>query len=41
LAAAIAGAPMPLEADLLDAVDPARFASRAFRRAGGTPGTGS
>ena len=41
LAAAIAGAPMPLEADLLDAVDPARFASRAFRRAGGPPGAGS
>jgi hypothetical protein len=29
---------MPLEADLLDAVDPARFASRAFRRAGPLPG---
>jgi len=41
LAAAIAGAPMPLEADLLDAVDPARFASRAFRRAGSPPGAGS
>ena len=38
LAAAIAGAPLPLEADLLDAVDPARFASRAFRRAGVAPG---
>jgi tRNA 5-methylaminomethyl-2-thiouridine biosynthesis bifunctional protein len=41
LAAAIAGAPLPLEADLLDAVDPARFASRAFRRAGVPPGVGS
>jgi len=38
LAASITGAPMPLEADLLDAVDPARFASRAFRRAGLPPG---
>jgi tRNA 5-methylaminomethyl-2-thiouridine biosynthesis bifunctional protein len=38
LAASITGAPMPLEADLLDAVDPARFASRAFRRAGPLPG---
>ncbi len=32
LASCITGAPMPLEADLLDAIDPARFASRAFRR---------
>jgi tRNA 5-methylaminomethyl-2-thiouridine biosynthesis bifunctional protein len=32
IAAWISGAPMPLEADLLDAIDPARFASRAFRR---------
>lgn len=32
LAAAISGAPAPLEADLLDAIDPARFASRAYRR---------
>jgi len=40
LAASITGAPMPLEADLLDAVDPARFASRAFRRAGLLPGAG-
>ena len=32
LAAAIADAPMPAEADLLDAVDPARFLSRRFRR---------
>ena len=38
LAACITGAPMPLEADLLDAIDPARFASRAFRRAGLAPG---
>ena len=38
LAASITGAPMPLEADLLDAIDPARFASRAFRRAGLLPG---
>ena len=38
LAACITGAPMPLEADLLDAIDPARFASRAFRRAGLPPG---
>jgi tRNA 5-methylaminomethyl-2-thiouridine biosynthesis bifunctional protein len=34
VAAAITGSPAPLEADLLDAIDPARFASRAFRRAG-------
>ena len=32
LAALIAGAPVPVEADLLDAVDPARFVSRAIRR---------
>ena len=32
LAAGIAGVPMPLEASLLDAVDPARFAVRAKRR---------
>jgi tRNA 5-methylaminomethyl-2-thiouridine biosynthesis bifunctional protein len=32
VAAAITGAPAPLEADLLDAIDPARFASRAWRR---------
>ena len=30
---AITGAPAPLEADLLDAIDPARFASRAWRAA--------
>lgn len=34
LAAAIAGAPSPLPASLLDAVDPARFVTRAARRAG-------
>ena len=32
LAALVAGAPVPLEARLLDAVDPARFAVRARRR---------
>lgn len=32
LAALIAGTPVPLEADLLDAIDPARFVSRASRR---------
>jgi tRNA 5-methylaminomethyl-2-thiouridine biosynthesis bifunctional protein len=32
LAATIAGAPAPVEADLLDAVDPARFLVRQFRR---------
>jgi tRNA 5-methylaminomethyl-2-thiouridine biosynthesis bifunctional protein len=32
LAAAIAGAPAPVEADLLEAVDPARFLVRQFRR---------
>jgi tRNA 5-methylaminomethyl-2-thiouridine biosynthesis bifunctional protein len=32
LAALITGAPCPLEASLLDAVDPARFVSRAVRR---------
>jgi tRNA 5-methylaminomethyl-2-thiouridine biosynthesis bifunctional protein len=31
LAAAIAGSPSPVEADLLDAVDPARFVVRQFR----------
>ena len=34
VAALVAGAAAPLPADLLDAVDPARFASRAHRRAG-------
>jgi tRNA 5-methylaminomethyl-2-thiouridine biosynthesis bifunctional protein len=33
LAAMITGAPVPAEADLLEAIDPARFASRGFRRA--------
>ena len=32
LAALVSGAPVPLEADLLDAIDPARFVSRAQRR---------
>jgi tRNA 5-methylaminomethyl-2-thiouridine biosynthesis bifunctional protein len=32
MAAWIAGAPLPLEASLLDAIDPARFVSRAVRR---------
>jgi tRNA 5-methylaminomethyl-2-thiouridine biosynthesis bifunctional protein len=32
LAAAITGAPSPVETDLLDAVDPARFQVRTFRR---------
>jgi tRNA 5-methylaminomethyl-2-thiouridine biosynthesis bifunctional protein len=32
LGAAIAGTPVPAEADLIDAVDPARFLSRGFRR---------
>jgi tRNA 5-methylaminomethyl-2-thiouridine biosynthesis bifunctional protein len=36
LAAWIAGAPLPLEAGLLDAVDVARFASRAARQRGGS-----
>ena len=34
LAASVSGAPMPVEASLLDAVDPARFVARRFRRAG-------
>lgn len=33
LAACVSGAPIPLESSLLDAVDPARFAVRARRRA--------
>jgi tRNA 5-methylaminomethyl-2-thiouridine biosynthesis bifunctional protein len=32
LASLISGAPAPLEADLLDAVDPGRFTSRAYRQ---------
>ncbi|HEY2189185.1 MAG TPA: FAD-dependent oxidoreductase, partial [Caldimonas sp.] len=39
VAAAIAGAPVAVEADLLDAVDPARFLSRRFRR--GQPAVGN
>ncbi|ARN21380.1 FAD-dependent 5-carboxymethylaminomethyl-2-thiouridine(34) oxidoreductase MnmC [Piscinibacter gummiphilus] len=39
LAAAIAGAPSPLPSSLLDAVDPARFFTRAARRAA-APGAG-
>jgi tRNA 5-methylaminomethyl-2-thiouridine biosynthesis bifunctional protein len=35
LASCVSGAPVPLEAVLLDAIDPARFVSRAFRRRGG------
>jgi tRNA 5-methylaminomethyl-2-thiouridine biosynthesis bifunctional protein len=35
LASAIAGAPSPMEASLLDAVDPARFLSREARRPAG------
>ncbi|HWH83275.1 MAG TPA: FAD-dependent 5-carboxymethylaminomethyl-2-thiouridine(34) oxidoreductase MnmC, partial [Burkholderiaceae bacterium] len=35
LAALVAGAPVPLEASLLDAIDPARFASRRARQAAG------
>jgi tRNA 5-methylaminomethyl-2-thiouridine biosynthesis bifunctional protein len=34
LAAMMCAAPVPLEADLLDAIDPARFDSRSFRRSG-------
>jgi len=33
LASLITGAPAPLEASLIDAVDPARFVSRRSRRA--------
>ena len=36
LAAWIAGSPLPLEASLLDAVDAARFASRAARQERGS-----
>jgi tRNA 5-methylaminomethyl-2-thiouridine biosynthesis bifunctional protein len=31
IAASITGAPQPLEASLLDAIDPARFVARAIR----------
>ncbi|WP_409450613.1 FAD-dependent 5-carboxymethylaminomethyl-2-thiouridine(34) oxidoreductase MnmC [Aquabacterium sp. J223] len=34
IAAALSGAPLPLPAELLDAVDPARFLARAARRPG-------
>ena len=34
LAALMTGGPVPVGADLLDAIDPARFASRRFRRPG-------
>ena len=34
LAASVSGAPMPVEASLVDAVDPARFVARRYRRAG-------
>ncbi len=34
VAAAISGAPAPLEASLLDAIDPGRFATRQMRRSG-------
>ena len=37
LASQITGSPSPLEADLLDAVDPARFLSRAWRRGESQP----
>ena len=37
IASGVSGAPMPLEADLLDAIDPARFVVRAVRR-GRRPG---
>jgi tRNA 5-methylaminomethyl-2-thiouridine biosynthesis bifunctional protein len=33
LASLISGAPCPLESSLIDAVDPARFVTRAARRA--------
>jgi tRNA 5-methylaminomethyl-2-thiouridine biosynthesis bifunctional protein len=33
LSSCISGAPVPLEASLLDAIDPARFQARAARRA--------
>jgi tRNA 5-methylaminomethyl-2-thiouridine biosynthesis bifunctional protein len=36
LAAWVSGAPSPVEASLMDAVDPARFAARDQRRAGRT-----
>jgi tRNA 5-methylaminomethyl-2-thiouridine biosynthesis bifunctional protein len=36
IASALEGEPLPLEGDLADAVDPARFALRWARRRGGT-----
>ena len=41
LAALISGAPVPVEADLLDAIDPARFVSRASRRGSRRAGASS
>ncbi|CAN5510163.1 bifunctional tRNA (5-methylaminomethyl-2-thiouridine)(34)-methyltransferase MnmD/FAD-dependent 5-carboxymethylaminomethyl-2-thiouridine(34) oxidoreductase MnmC [soil metagenome] len=38
LAASITGAPMPVEASLLDAIDPARFITRATRKSARVPG---
>jgi tRNA 5-methylaminomethyl-2-thiouridine biosynthesis bifunctional protein len=38
LAAAVTGAPSPLEASLLDSIDPARFVSRSARRAAADSG---
>lgn len=38
VAARIAGAPLPLEQELVDAVDPARFLIRAARAAGAAAG---
>ncbi|HEY6132892.1 MAG TPA: FAD-dependent 5-carboxymethylaminomethyl-2-thiouridine(34) oxidoreductase MnmC [Rubrivivax sp.] len=40
LSAWIDGAPMPLEGDLVDAIDPARWAVRAARAAGRSAGSG-
>lgn len=37
LAAWLSGAPLPLDASLVDALDPARFAARALRRPGPPP----
>jgi tRNA 5-methylaminomethyl-2-thiouridine biosynthesis bifunctional protein len=41
LAAAVTGAPMPLEASLVEAIDPARFIARASRRAAADAATAS
>ena len=35
VASQVAGSPSPLEASLLDAIDPARFNARAVRRSPG------